>query len=107
MPTESEIEQEIKDKGLTAPRLTPEKIDNTILTEQYYVFPGTCLTVCAMTLRNGFNTVGHSACADPTNFDDEIGKKLAREDARKRIWVLEGYLLKESLYQKQKDISNA
>lgn len=36
--------------------------------EAYYVFPGTTLTVCALTLRNGFQVVGESAAASPENF---------------------------------------
>jgi hypothetical protein len=95
---EQAIEDEIKAKGLDAPRLTPESIDNVILGEQFYVFPGTTLTVCALTLKNGFQVVGHSAAASPENFNEEIGRKIARANARQKIWPLEGYLLKQSLY---------
>lgn len=91
-------EQEIVRKGLTAPRLTPAAIEMTILTEQYHVFPGTQLTVCCLTLRNGFNAVGESACASPENFDAELGRRIARENAKQKIWALEGYLLKERLH---------
>jgi len=97
--SEQNIEKEIQAKGLTAPRLTPEHIDNTIYSEQYYVFPGTALTVCALTLTNGFNVTGESAAASLDNFNEEIGRKIARENARDKIWQLEGYLLKQSLYQ--------
>ena len=97
--SEQHIEKEIQAKGLTAPRLTPEHIDNTIYSEQYYVFPGTALTVCALTLTNGFNVTGESAAASLDNFNEEIGRKIARENARDKIWQLEGYLLKQSLYQ--------
>lgn len=90
-------EQEIIRKGLTAPRITPAHIEDTILAEQYHVFPGTMLTVCCLTLRNGFNTVGESACASPENFDAEIGRRIARAAAAQKIWSLEGYLLKEKL----------
>jgi hypothetical protein len=61
------------------------------------VFPGTTLTVCALTLRNGFHVVGESAAASPENFDAEIGKKIARDNARSKIWALEGYLLRSKL----------
>lgn len=96
--SEQEIEQEIIDKDLNAMRITPEHIDQQIISEAYYVFPGTTVTVCCLTLVNGFNTVGHSACASPENFDAELGQKIARANARDKIWVLEGYLLKEKLY---------
>lgn len=94
---EETIEQEIQDKGLTAPRLTPDAIDETITGEDYHVFPGTTLTVCCLTLRNGFTVTGESACASPENFDAELGKKIARSNARDKIWALEGYALRERL----------
>lgn len=97
MTSESEIENEIQSKGLNAPRLTPVDIDNTIAHEQYYVFPGTTLTVCCLTLRNGFNVTGESAAASPQNFDENIGRKIAFTNAREKIWALEGYLLKQKL----------
>ena len=97
MTNESEIEQEIQDKDLNAPRLSPEKIDETIVDEDYHVFPGSQLTVCCLTLRNGFTVIGESACASPENFDEELGRKIARGKARDKIWALEGYLLKERL----------
>ena len=90
-------EQEIIRKGLTAPRITPAHIEDTILAEQYHVFAGTMLTVCCLTLQNGFNVVGESACASPENFDSEIGRRVARAAAAQKIWSLEGYLLKEKL----------
>jgi hypothetical protein len=97
MRNETEIEAEIKAKGLNAPRLTPDLIDATIRDEQYYVFPNTTLTVCALTLRNGFIVTGESAAASPENFNEEIGRKIARDNARNKIWSLEGYLLRQRL----------
>lgn len=95
---ESQIEQAIQDKNLNAPRLSPQHIDSRIKGEQYHVFPGTTLTVCALTLENGFIVTGTSAAASPENFDVEIGRKIARTEARDKIWELEGYLLKQHLY---------
>lgn len=94
---ETQIEAEIQAKGLNAPRLNPEMIDAAITSEQYHVFPGTTMTVCALTLRNGYIVTGESAAASPENFDKEIGRKIARENARNKIWALEGYLLREKL----------
>jgi len=94
---EAQIEKEIQDKGLNAPRLNPQMIDETVVSEQYHVFPGTTMTVCALTLRNGYIVTGESAAASPENFDKEIGRKIARDNARNKIWALEGYLLKEKL----------
>lgn len=95
--TEQEIEKEIQEKNLNAPRLTPDLIDSVIASEQYHVFENTTLTVCCLTLKNGYNVTGESAAASPQNFDKEIGRKIARQNAREKIWALEGYLLKEKL----------
>lgn len=94
---EAQIEAEIQRKGLNAPRLNPDMIDAAIASEQYHVFPGTTMTVCALTLRNGYIVTGESAAASPENFDKEIGRKIARDNARNKIWALEGYLLREKL----------
>jgi len=94
---EEAIENEINGKGLNAPRLNPSMIDSAIHSEQYHVFPGTTMTVCAMTLRNGYIVTGESAAASPENFDEAIGRKIARENARNKIWQLEGYLLRQRL----------
>jgi len=94
---EQQIEAEIQAKGLNAPRLTPALIDETIVSEQYHIFAGTTLTVCALTLRNGYIVTGESAAASPENFNQEIGRKISRENARNKIWALEGYLLRERL----------
>jgi hypothetical protein len=96
---EQAIEAEIQAKGLKAPRLTPELIDAQIAGEQYHVFHGTTLTVCCLTLQNGFCVTGESAAASPENFDQEIGRKIARDNARNKIWAFEGYLLRQSLWQ--------
>lgn len=97
--SEQEIEQEIQDKGLTAPRLTPKLINEAVLSTEYHVFEGSCLTVCCLTLQNGFTVTGESACASPENFNAEIGQKIAFENARDKIWALEGYLLKQKLFE--------
>jgi hypothetical protein len=55
------------------------------------------LTICVLTLRNGFTILGKSACASPANFSQEIGEKVAREDAIRQIWPLLGYELRSKL----------
>jgi hypothetical protein len=106
--SEQSIEKEIQKKNLNAPRLTPDLIDSKISSFDFHVFPHSCLTVCCMTLENGFTVTGESACASPENFDEEIGQKIAKENARNKIWMLEGYLLKDNLYIKSlTDIDNA
>ena len=97
--SEKDIEKEIQEKGLTAPRLTPDLIDGCVADKQYHVFGDTCLTVCCLVLTNGFTVTGESACASPENFNQEIGEKIAFENARNKIWMLEGYLLKQKLFE--------
>lgn len=97
MRDEAAIEKDIQAKGLNAPRLTPADIDALIFGEAYYVFPGSTLTVCMLTLKNGFNVTGESAAASPENFDEAIGRKIARENARQKIWMFAGYALREKL----------
>jgi len=96
--SESTTEEMIQAKGLNAPRLTPALIDETIVDEAYYVFPGTTTTICRLTLANGYSTIGESAAVSLENFDEEIGRKIARENARDKIWPLMGFLLKDKLY---------
>lgn len=96
--SEHEIEKEIQDKGLTAPRLTPADIDSTIVSESFTVLPSGKAMVCELILRNGFSVRGESACVSKENFNEEIGRKISYEDARNKVWMLEGYLLQDRLH---------
>ena len=93
---EATIEVEFVRKGKTAPRLTPTDIDAQIAGEEYHVFGGV-LTVCVLTLNNGFMVTGESACASPENFDQGIGQSISRKNAREKIWAFEGYALRNAL----------
>ena len=94
---EQEIEQVMAGKGLTAPYVNPSAVDAKIASAQYYVFPETTVTVCCLTLENGYAVTGTSACVSPENFDPELGRSIAFGKARDKIWALEGYLLREKL----------
>jgi len=119
--TDQAIEAEIQAKGLTAPRITPQDVEDTIVHEMYVTgdelgrgwcseipregpLPKTaetlrCLTICVLVLRNGFTVTGESACASPENFDAELGRKIARRNAADKIGALEGYQLRTRLAQ--------
>lgn len=99
MSFDKEIEKEIIEKGLTAPRITIEHVENKIVEAQFHQFEGTTFTVCLLTLENGFQVSGESACASPENFDAELGRKIAHDNAVQKIWALEGYLLKQKLHE--------
>lgn len=105
------IEQEIQVKGKTAPRVTPADIEANIAGEYYFTAGEACprttpehfqamdlLTFCVLVLKNGFTVTGESACASPENFDAEIGRKIARQNAIQKIWPLMGYELKQRLH---------
>lgn len=97
------IEEEIKSKGLTYPRVEKERIDELMAQVTYdcHVVPGTTTTVITAMLP-----IGHinfslcteiMACVDPRNFNAELGKKYGIEkaeiSARSKLWELEGYAL--------------
>lgn len=135
---ETQLEQTLRDKGLNAPRVTPQQIDEIIEREFYFTAAdGVCayhpatevlirsatpeglkewdaarasfdsripqplrlLTFCVLVLRNGFTVTGESACASPANFDEQVGRDIAKRNARDKIWALEGYLLRETLHR--------
>jgi len=77
-----------------APRVTPEQVDAAIIGEQYHRFEGTTLTICCLTLANGFAVTGESACVSPENFDAELGMRIAKENAKRKVWDFEGYALR-------------
>lgn len=120
------IEQEIQAKGKTAARITPDDLQANIASAHYftaaqgyreaaiaqvYELAGiitndtaapppaslSLLTFCVLVLRNGFTVTGESACASPENFDAEIGRKIARQNAEQKIWPLMGYELRSML----------
>jgi hypothetical protein len=171
--TDTQVEQEIQAKGLTAPRVTPADIEANIASEHYFTaadagravtndmvsrflswklptdFAPDCgitfkpesdydhpefsrakfeptgtnlfhagqtkvmlehvmqpqpshpalglLTFCVLILRNGFTVTGESACASPENFDAELGRKIARQNAVAKVWPLMGYELRSKL----------
>lgn len=115
--SDQNIEAEIQAKGANvAPRITPAEVDANITSEFYFtaadgvegasghrpssVRAGTALgllTFCVLVLRNGFTVTGESACASPENFNAEIGQRIARENAKAKIWSLMGYELRTKL----------
>lgn len=115
-----DVEQQIQAKGLTAPRVTPQDIEDAIDGLMYFTAADAatsdgasgipplwdwrekfrllqCLTFCVIVLKNGFTVTGESACASPENFDAEIGRRIARENAIAKIWPLLGYELRTKL----------
>ena len=111
---EQEIHAEALEKGLNAPRVLPEHIDDVILYAHYHSPADTLsadfvanhpdvaqslrlLTQCTIVMLNGFTVTGESACASAENYNAELGRKVAYDNARKKIWPLMGFLLKEHI----------
>jgi hypothetical protein len=63
-----------------------------------YVFPNTTHTVCVLTLTNGFTVTGESACVVPENFNADRGREVATKKAREKVMMLEGYLMRQRIY---------
>jgi len=76
-----------------APRVTDERLDEVIVGATYYNHG--LLTICVLDLANGFTVTGESACVSAENYNPDIGEKIAYDNARNKIWALEGYLLKQ------------
>ena len=79
-------------------KVTLEQIESKIKNTTYLVLPDGRTTLCTLTLENGYTIQGLSACVDISNFDLQLGRKYAREDAVRQIWPLEGYLLAEKMH---------
>jgi hypothetical protein len=64
-----------------------------------YMYPDNIktMTICTIRLKNGYGLVGKSAAADPENFDAELGRKFAREDAIRSAWPLFAFALRERM----------
>jgi hypothetical protein len=77
------------------PKVTKESIEAKIDSVVY--FRHDLLTICLITMQNGFHFVGKAAPASRENYDPEVGKTYAYDDAFRSIWTHEGYLLKHQL----------
>lgn len=85
--------------GNAGNRVTVESINEKIKGITTYQLPDTTITIAVITMENGFTVTGESACADPANFDADVGKEMAVNNAYDKIWALEGYLLKDRLFR--------
>lgn len=95
------LEQEIKAKGLTAPRVTLEDVLGNIASVEvvkHVSLGGKVLRWAVITTKCGFAVTGKpSAAVSAENDNVEIGEKLAIENAKSEMWALMGYALAERL----------
>lgn len=101
---DQDMEKEIQDLGLTAPRITPEHIEALLekVTYDVHIVPNTTTTVVTAFDEDGFSLcVVTMACASPENFNADLGAKYGIEKAKKvasdKLWEFEGYVLKKQL----------
>ena len=99
---EAELEQQIQDKGLTAPRVTPSDLDaaiDSVDVVKHITPSGSVLRWAVLNLKNGFFVVGKpSAAVSDANDDGEIGRQVAVDNARNELWAFLGFRLKEQMY---------
>jgi len=96
METSLEVSERESAAVAVAPRVTLESMEAKIASQTFTVIDG-ILTLCTLKMANGFYVVGESAPASPENFNAELGRKFARENAIRQLWKLEGYALRERL----------
>ncbi len=75
-------------------------IQDKVKKTTYTVLPDGKTTVCQLHMENGYTINGHSACVDPTQYNQALGEKYAYEDAINKAWPLEGYLLAEEIFRR-------
>lgn len=71
--------------------ITAQRIQDAIKCKEFHLFQGTTHMVCCLTLQCGFTVTGESACADPNQFDLQLGQHYAQEDAERKIGELLAY----------------
>lgn len=79
--------------------ISEEDIDRAIVATDYLVMSDGRTTICQLTLKNGFTVIGSSACVSAERFNKERGEEIAFADAKEKVWVLEGYLLRQRMYE--------
>lgn len=94
MMTKSELDTAIE--NLPGERVTKEYMESRIASTDFSTLPKATVTICNITLDNGYSVRGESACVDPANFNREIGEKIAHDNAFNKLWPLFGFLLAEA-----------
>lgn len=78
-------------------KITLDYLKQQIANVQYHQLDGTTITIAVITLHSGFTVTGESACVDPTSFNEEIGNKIAYDNAFDKLWQLFGFELKQKI----------
>lgn len=83
-----------------AERVTPEFMQSRISKTEFTRLADSTVTHCRITLDNGFGVSGESACVNPENYNQQIGEKIAYDNAFRQFWPLFGFLLAEKNHLK-------
>lgn len=97
VPTDAELQKQADERG--AVFINESKLAASIAKVDFILHPGSQLTICVITMQNGYTVTGESACADPKMFDKEVGEKFAFAAAERKVWPLLGYALKDELHK--------
>lgn len=94
--SDDELNQKLAERAATS--VTKEYMESRIAKTEFHVIQNSTVTICSITLDNGYSVRGESACVNPDNFNKEIGERIAHDNAFKNLWPLFGFLLAEKNY---------
>lgn len=77
-------------------KVTKDFLESEIDKVEYNRLGGT-LTHCTVYTHDGFTFTGESACVDPEQFDEEIGKQIAYKVAFDKMYMPYGFWLHKTL----------
>jgi len=73
-------------------KITTDDLHALISRTEYTRLAGTTKTFCHIFIGDsGFSVTGESACLNPADFDETVGRDFAFKDAFNKLWPLEGY----------------
>jgi hypothetical protein len=116
--TDSGFERQLIARDKRGPRIKPQDVQRLVVSEHFFTAMhgaigrdvsenvGACLptnpvlgliTFCVLVLKNDYPVTGVAVCESFQNFDPEIGRRIARQDAASKIWPLLGYEFKHRM----------
>jgi len=101
MLTDNQLETKLNESPCE--RVTKEYMESRIASKDF-VKIGDTVTRYNIVLDNGYSVRGESACVNPANYNQEIGERIAYDDAFKKLWPLFGFILAEKNFNKIKGV---
>ncbi|MFD1555752.1 Gp49 family protein [Paraburkholderia silviterrae] len=78
--------------------VTREHIEARIATVEY-IYTDHAITLCFITLDNGFIESGESRCIDPADFSEARGREIAYTEAFENLWGYFGFMAMEDAHR--------